>query len=551
MSESKSRVEEIFHAALEVESTTDRHALVEQMCHGDRALRAEVDTLLQSYHRAGGFLEVSPEPFRQDLQEGLAAEAEPSHQPSQNDFIQVDQLPCRFGEYELIELVAQGGMGAVYKARQSGLERLVAVKMILSGQLAGEDEIKRFYAEAEAAANLDHPGIVPVHEVGCWQGQHYFSMAFIEGECLIPRIKDRAHPREAAMLVSKIALAIQSAHDQGIVHRDLKPGNVLLDQRGEPRVTDFGLAKRMGGKGDLTATGIVMGTPNYMSPEQAAGRPIGPTSDVYSMGAILFALLTGQAPFEDASQVETMIRVLHDEPPNPRQLNQRVPRDLETICLKCLEKDPANRYSTAQDLADDLQRYLAGEPIRARNDFFRRFRKWTLREPVLAAHLAATVFMVLILFVNYGLWGESQVRHWQRMWTNVSLLIGWALMVVLLQKIQNRYHTQSVIPYAWALINPVFLTLILWQNLEPRGSLLSLYLLLMVITSFSRRIELVVTTTATALAGFVFLVAFSFQDQEIASRGYLVVFGVTLVVSGWLLGLLSLRLNRLGNRHSV
>ena len=204
----------------------------------------------------------------------------------------------------------------------------------------------------------------------------------------------------------------------------------------------------------------------------------------------------------------------------------------------------ASRYATANDLAADLQRYLAGEPIRARNDLFRRFRKWTLREPVLAAHLAATVFMVLIIFVNYGLWGDSQDRHWQMMWRNVSLLAGWALVVVMLQKIQNRYHTHSVIPYAWAMINPLFLTLILWQNAEPRGSLLS-------ITSFSRRIELVVTTTATAMVGFLCLVSFCFQQGEVASRGYLVVFAVTLAVSGWLLGLLSLRLNRLGNRSRV
>ena len=546
-----SKIEEIFHAAMEIDSLRERSAFVEQSCLDDDKLRSEVEALLQSYQVAGGFLEESPTLSRVDPAVGTSRDGtQHPNQPDPKDVMKIDQLPCSFGEYELIELIAEGGMGVVFKARQHGLDRVVAIKMILSGQLAGQDDIKRFYVEAEAAGNLDHPGIVPVYEVGCCEGQHYFSMAFIEGENLVPRIKAKdLSPREAAMLTKKIAQAIQSAHDRGIVHRDLKPGNVLLDQRGEPRITDFGLAKRMTGEGDLTATGTVLGTPNYMSPEQAAGKGIGPTSDVYSMGAILFAMLTGRAPFEGASQVETMIRVLHDEPPSPRQINTSVAKDLEVICLKCLEKDPSNRYQTSDELADDLQRYLSGEPIRAKEDLVRRIRKWTLREPVLAAHLAATVFMLVIIMVNYCLLGESLDRHWQMMWKNIGLLIGWAMVVVVLQKIQNRYHTKSVIAYAWAMINPVFLTLILSQNAEPRGSLLSLYLLLMVITCFSRRIELVVTTTVTAVAGFGFLAGFCFTQAEVASRGYLLVFAMTLAVTGWLLGLLSLRLSRLGKQN--
>ena len=548
---SSNKIEEIFHAAMEIDSPRERSAFVEQSCLDDDKLRSEVEALLQSYQVAGGFLEESPTLSRVDPAVGTSRKGtQYPNQPAAKDVVKMDQLPCSFGEYELIELIAEGGMGVVFKARQRGLDRVVAIKMILSGQLAGQDDIKRFYIEAEAAGNLDHPGIVPVYEVGCCEGQHYFSMAFIEGENLVPRIKAKdLSPREAAMLTKKIAQAIQSAHDRGIVHRDLKPGNVLLDQRGEPRITDFGLAKRMTGEGDLTATGTVLGTPNYMSPEQAAGKGIGPTSDVYSMGAILFAMLTGRAPFEGTSQVETIIRVLHDEPPSPRQINTSVTKDLEVICLKCLEKDPSNRYQTSDELADDLQRCLSGEPIRAKDDLVRRFRKWTLREPVLAAHLAATVFMLVIIIVNYCLLGESFNRHWQMMWKNIGLLIGWAMVVVALQKIQNRYHTKSVIAYAWAMINPIFLTLILWQNAEPRGSLLSLYLLLMVITCFSRRIELVVTTTVTAVAGFGFLAGFCFTQAEVASRGYLLVFGMTLAVTGWLLGLLSLRLSRLGKQN--
>ena len=544
-------LEDIFHAALEIESAQQRSDFVEQMCCQDDQLRQQLEDLLESHRAATGFLEQSPSIALPESEDQVFhAEDQGSAVSSQAGATVVQQLPCKFGSYELIERVAEGGMGVVFKARQIGLERDVAIKMILSGQLAGEDEVQRFYIEAEAAGNLDHPGIVPVYDVGCCDGQHFFSMAFIEGESLVAQIESgNTAPREAAKLVKKIALAIQAAHEQDIIHRDLKPGNVLLDQRGEPRITDFGLAKRLSGGEDVTATGMVLGTPNYMSPEQASGAEIGPTSDVYSMGAILFALLTGHAPFEGGTQVETIIRVLHDQPVSPRQINKLVAKDLAIICLKCLEKDPSFRYQTAAEFADDIGRFLAGEPIRAKNDLLRRVRKWTLQEPVLAAHLAATIFMLVTIVVNYCWLGESGNSDWQMMLKNIALLVSWALVVVVLQKVQNFYHTQKVIPYVWAAINPIFLTIILAQNFEPRGSLLSLYLLLMVITSFSRRIELVVTTTLTSLVGYGVLVGFCFTVAEVQSRGYLMVFGMTLVVAGWLLGLISLRLNRLGKQN--
>jgi len=244
-----------------------------------------------------------------------------------------------FGEYELLEEIARGGMGVVFKARQVKLNRIVALKMILSGELAGSQEVQRFKTEAEAAAQLDHPGIVPIFEIGEHQGQHYFSMGFVEGESLQDRIRNGPmDPWEAAKVCAKVGAAISYAHQQGVIHRDLKPANVLLDQNDMPKVTDFGLAKQVESEGDLTRTGVVMGTPGYMPPEQASGdtTSVGPPSDVYSLGAILYCLLTGRPPFQAANTLDTLMQVLEREPISPQDLNPQVPRDLNTITLKCL-----------------------------------------------------------------------------------------------------------------------------------------------------------------------------------------------------------------------
>lgn len=254
-----------------------------------------------------------------------------------------------FGDYELIDEIARGGMGVVFKAKQVSLNRTVALKMILAGQLASEEDVHRFHAEAEAAANLDHPGIVPIHEVGEHEGQHYFSMGFVEGESLAAKITDGPlNADEAARLVKAVAEAVQYAHDHGVIHRDLKPANVLLDANGQPRVTDFGLAKQVSGDSNLTDTGQVLGTPSYMPPEQAAGKldQIGPTADVYSLGAILYTLITGRPPFQAASPVDTLLQVLDQEPVPPRLLNPRIRRDLETVAIKCLQKDIPRRYAS-------------------------------------------------------------------------------------------------------------------------------------------------------------------------------------------------------------
>ncbi len=274
-----------------------------------------------------------------------------------------------FGDYEIDRELARGGMGVVFRARQISLNRAVALKMILAGQLADENDVKRFYTEAEAAAHLDHPGIVPIYEIGQHEGQHFFSMAFVEGRSLAERLAEGPMPaRDAAALLLEVARAIEHAHSRGVIHRDLKPSNILIDTNGRPRVTDFGLAKRVQGDSGLTGSGQIMGTPSYMPPEQAAGKrgEVGPAADVYALGATLYAMITGRPPFQAATAMDTVIQVISDDPVPPRRLNASIPRDLETICLNCLEKDPLRRYPSAAALGEELRRFLAGEPISAR-----------------------------------------------------------------------------------------------------------------------------------------------------------------------------------------
>jgi WD40 repeat protein len=303
-----------------------------------------------------------------------------------------------FGDYHLLEEVGRGGMGVVYRARQESLNRTVALKMILTGQLATEADVRRFRAEAEAAARLDHPGIVPVYEVGQHEGRQYFTMAFVEGESLAHRLaQGLPAPREAAELTRKVAGAVAYAHVEGVIHRDLKPANILIDKAGQPRLTDFGLAKRVESDKGLTATGQILGTPSYMPPEQASGRgAVGPLSDVYSLGAVLYCLLTGRPPFQADNPLDTLMQVVRRDPVPPRQLNAAVPRDLETIALKCLEKDPRRRYPSAQELAADLGRFLKGEPIQARPvGSAERAWRWCQRNPAVAG-LATALAVVLV-----------------------------------------------------------------------------------------------------------------------------------------------------------
>lgn len=318
------------------------------------------------------------------------------------------------GPYAIEEVIARGGMGVVFRAHDSNLGRTVALKMMLSGPFAFEEEKLRFQAEAEAAARLDHPGIVPIYGVGEHHGAPYFAMGLVEGGSLSERIRrEPIDPFTAAELTVQIAHAVEYAHQNGIVHRDIKPANVLLDRNDRPRITDFGLARRSDHVSDLTGTHQVLGTPGYMAPEQATGtaRSAGPLADVYSIGATLYCMITARPPFHASNASETLTRMLEKEPIAPNELNPSVPMDLNTICLKCLQKDATRRYQSADELADDLQRFLQRVPIIARPiGVFERIGKWSRRHP-LVAWLSIAIAASLLALIIGGAWYQSRLNR--------------------------------------------------------------------------------------------------------------------------------------------
>jgi serine/threonine protein kinase len=344
-------------------------------------------------------------------------EADPKSPPVPGATAERKALRRGFGDYELGRELGKGGMGIVYEARQLSLNRTVALKMMRSGSFAREDELRRFQNEAEAVAQLDHPHIVPILDVGQYADRYYFTMRLVHGGSLAEQLdRYKGDWKAAARLLVSVADAVHHAHQRGILHRDLKPANILVDGQGEPHVTDFGLARRVEANDQLTESGTIMGTPGYMAPEQAAGRrgAITVAADVYGLGAVLYALLTGRAPFVGETAVDTLRQVSEREPDAPSRLDDRVPRDLETICLKCLEKDPKRRYPNASAVADDLRHWLAGEPITARPvGAGTRLLMWCRRNPTLAAAVACVLLTGVVGFAGI-------VWQWRRAEANLK-----------------------------------------------------------------------------------------------------------------------------------
>lgn len=370
--------------------------------------------------------------------------------------------PFRCGDYELLEEIGQGGMGVVYRAWQSSLQREVAVKMMLPGKLARESDLARFRAEAKAAGGLHHPGIVPVYEVSEWAGRPLFSMKHIRGETLAHRLAaGPMPPREAARLLAAVSRAVDYAHRQGVLHRDLKPSNILIDDDGQPHITDFGLAKQVSDATSLTRTGAVLGTPAYMAPEQAAGArgEAGVAADIYSLGSILYHMLTGRPPFQAASAVDTLLLLLEQEPAAPRLVNPKADTELELIALRCLQKPPDLRYATAAALADDLEAYLMDEPIAARTGRFGQLVSRLFRETHHAAVLenwgllwmwhSLALVVVCVLTNSMYLAGDRNRWHYAGLWT--IALWAWAYVFWFLRRRKGPVtFVERQIAHLWA-----------------------------------------------------------------------------------------------------
>ncbi len=341
----------------------------------------------------------------------------------------VPSLPFTIGDYQLLEVIGRGGMGVVYRAQQLSLNRIVAVKMIQENRPSSEDNRKRFFAEAEATARLEHPGIVPVFEVSQIDGHPFFSMQFVRGETLAERLRQGPVPqRLASQIMVDVCRAIDFAHSQGVLHRDIKPSNIMIDNGDKVRVTDFGLAKFADSSDNLTRSGAVIGTPSYMSPEQASGRSqlLGPRSDIYSLGSVLYHLLTGRPPFIADSPMQLALQVLEHDPPPPRLLEPSVDRDLEMIVQRSIQKPPDLRYATAGELADDLERFLRDEPVRARSGKLGQVVARWFRETHHAAVLEnwGLLWMwhsLVLLIVSFA----TEALHWSGVTSRLSYAALW------------------------------------------------------------------------------------------------------------------------------
>ncbi|HEV3236850.1 MAG TPA: serine/threonine-protein kinase, partial [Gemmataceae bacterium] len=412
------RIEELFHNAIALEPQ-QRPAYLDRACAGDPKLRAAVEELL--YHDR---LTTSDQVFLASPVANEAAQlrVDPPTilDASRQSIASAGQTSLRIPGYELLEELGRGGMGVVYKARQTSLNRIVALKMLLPASPLEEETLTRFRTEAETLARLHHPHIVPIYDIGSFEGRPFFTMEYVAGPSLALLLEGRPQNHHAsASLIEVLARAIHDVHELGIIHRDLKPANILLspDQHAAlsperlafspehytPKITDFGLAKDQNIARNLTQTGTTMGTPLYMAPEQARGKgvEVGPGADIYSLGSILYEMLTGRPPFDAPTPAETLAALVNEDPVSPSRLQPKVPRDLATICLRCLEKSPRRRYASAHDLADDLSRFLAGKPIQARPvGPLERTYRWCRRRPLVAGLIALSCLLAASVFAT-------------------------------------------------------------------------------------------------------------------------------------------------------
>jgi serine/threonine-protein kinase len=485
----QAKAKPIFEHALGISDLQERRAYLKDACGPNPALLEEVESLLEAFARSGSFLK----PSQATLTPRLGPQAPQG----------------AFGDYELLEEIARGGMGIVYRARHISLNRVVAIKMILAGEFASEAEVRRFRTEAQAAASLTHPNIVSIYEVGEHGGHHYYSMSLVEGKSLEELVKsEKWRPgdgTEASRMVAKIARAVQFAHEAGILHRDLKPGNILVTPDGEPRITDFGLAKQVRSDARLTLTGHLLGTPGFMAPEQARGRSgqSTPVTDVYSLGAILYFLLTRQPPFMADSPLDALLLALESEAVRPRRINPRVPGQLEHICLRCLEKRPEDRYSSAGELAADLEHFLKGEALAVNQQAIgRRFETWARRQPALVARLCTVLLCLTIVVTAY------QVHRYTTLGQHVaaiSVLVFWLLISFLCQRGLEIERHAHWIRLVWSAADPITLTALLLIAQGFGSPLLVLYPTLIAASGFWLRVPLVATTTGTSLLGYLVL----------------------------------------------
>jgi eukaryotic-like serine/threonine-protein kinase len=409
--------------------------------------------------------------------------------------------PC--GAYRLLHEVARGGMGIVFKAYDTKLQRTVALKMILDRNLASPEAVQRFYAEAEMAAGLNHPGIVPVYDVGSHAGHHYYVMGLVEGPTLSQELARRQFSvEEATQLVLNLAHAIAHAHQHGVIHRDLKPGNILLADNGTPQITDFGLAKRTDRPSEFTVAGQILGTPGYMAPEQAAGdvSQSGEPVDIYALGAILYHVLTGHPPFRTA--LDALVCVLEQDPVPPRVLSRRVPRDLNIICMKCLSKNPADRYESARQLADDLHRFLQGELIQAKpSSVRRRVLRWARHRPRLAAVWVTMAAFYLYHLICLAAGNPGSRGFFHVLATGATALVclyAWWFQILIM-----RPAASSRILYAWVGIDLLALTLFLMVAADGAQSpLIVIYLCMVASAALSFDRHLVWWVTGVALVSY-------------------------------------------------